>query len=337
MIRPVVHIIILGAWVAGALVSCGRAPPENADAPASRHLVGEGGPLRLTMTVAPTSLDTSQRIRVRFEMLAASGVEPAEPDLAAALPEGLTVVGSSSDARDDAGGTRIIFREFDIEPFLPGEYTIAAVSIGAKHSTGEAIPPVSTQPVEIKVESVLPPGTEELAAAKSIVEPPRAPVPWFWIGVGAALAILALGGAMLWLRRPPPLPEPIRVAAHDLAFRRLDALMARRLVESGRFDVFYSEASLLLRRYIEDRFGLHAPERTTEEFLEESRASSFLMEEDVRVLQRFLGHCDLVKFAAVIPSTRDAEAIAATIREFVDRTRDARHLVVLEGEEGKAA
>jgi hypothetical protein len=109
-------------------------------------------------------------------------------------------------------------------------------------------------------------------------------------------------------------------------------LLSRRLVEAGRFKEFYDDASLILRRYIEDRFGLHAPERTTEEFLNETRASAVLMDEDVRILRKFLSHCDMVKFAAVIPSTPEAEGVAATVREFVDRTKDAERVVQVEPE-----
>jgi hypothetical protein len=122
------------------------------------------------------------------------------------------------------------------------------------------------------------------------------------------------------------------IPAHELAMQRLAALMFRRLVEAGRFKEFYDEASLILRCYIEDRFGLHAPERTTEEFLEETRSSSALMDDDVRVLRKFLSHCDMVKFAAVIPSTPEAEGIAATAREFIDRTKNAERVVQVEPE-----
>ena len=60
-------------------------------------------------------------------------------------------------------------------------------------------------------------------------------------------------------------------AAHEMAYARLRALVAEKLVEQGRIKEFYERISGILRHYIEDRFDLHAPERTTEEFLAELR------------------------------------------------------------------
>ena len=46
--------------------------------------------------------------------------------------------------------------------------------------------------------------------------------------------------------------------------------------EAGRIKEFYQRISDILRHYIENRFGLHAPERTTEEFLVELKPSEVL-------------------------------------------------------------
>ena len=53
----------------------------------------------------------------------------------------------------------------------------------------------------------------------------------------------------------------------------------------------------MLRHYIEDRFGLRAPEQTTEEFLAELRQKHVFGERQKDLLRAFLEHCDLVKFA----------------------------------------
>jgi hypothetical protein len=83
---------------------------------------------------------------------------------------------------------------------------------------------------------------------------------------------------------------------------------------------FYFELSMFLRRYIEDRFGLRAPERTTEEFLREARGRPALGTRDVELLERFLGHCDMVKFAKLEVVREQAESSMETVRGFVDRT-----------------
>ncbi|MBL8745327.1 MAG: hypothetical protein JNK58_03115 [Phycisphaerae bacterium] len=329
-------------WVLAALlvvVGCDRAgSARSAGSTRSVQSVGGDGPIRVTLSVDPTAITTAGRSVVRLEARLAPGLSVKEIDLSKSLPEGLSVVDSRFDARLAEGGSSLVVREWVVEPFLAGEYAVGPITVEAtekdanKEASGgsRAAPePVRTEAVKIAVASVLKAGEEEMAAAKPVVDPPYETPVWVWWSLGG-LAVLLAGTA--WFiaarrRRAARGPEPVFAPAHEVALRRMSELMSRKLVEAGRFKEFYEEASLILRRYIEDRFGLHAPERTTEEFLAETRSSSALMEEDVRVLRRFLGHCDLVKFAAVIPSTPEAEGVAATVREFVERTRDVEKVV----------
>lgn len=317
------------------LAGCDREP--SAPPPAVvRDL--EQGQLRVRVTLDRDQITTAQRARLTIKTTMPEGFDAAAIDLPRSLPEGLSLGPSVPETRPRPGAASagaaasVLQREFLIEPFLSGEYTIAPIEIAATRRGSN--PPetlsVRTEPIVLRVASVLKEGETELADVKGVVdvaEPPN----WWLIGA-AAVGVLALGALALraWRRRGivPPTP-PVLVAAHDLALRRLDELMARRLVEAGKFEPFYAEASGILRRYIEDRFGLRAPERTTEEFLEESRTSAVLMEGDVRVLERFMSHVDLVKFAAVVPTEREAQSVASTVREFVDRTRSADRLVEL--------
>ncbi len=339
----------LGALaVAMGIAGCDRAPSDSQSSRTeSVQTLGKDGPIRATLRVSPTAITTAERIAVRLEVRLASGVELGDVDLAKSLPEGLSVVDVKSDRRAAEGGAMIVVREWSVEPFLAGEYEIGTIKVEGEQK-GKASdpasrragtgPPMQTAPVKVVVSSVLKAGEEELAEAKPIVEAPYETPVWVWWALGGG-AVCA--GALAWWiaarrRRAARGPEPVYVSAHELAMRRMGELMARRLVEAGRFKEFYEEASLILRRYIEDRFGLHAPERTTEEFLDETRSSAMLMEDDVRVLRKFLGHCDMVKFAAVIPSTPEAEGVAATVREFVERTQDAGRVVQMEEVDGEA-
>ena len=43
--------------------------------------------------------------------------------------------------------------------------------------------------------------------------------------------------------------------------------MEEGLIDKGEQKLFYLKISAILRHYVEDRFGMHAPENTTEEFL----------------------------------------------------------------------
>ncbi|HBS28957.1 MAG TPA: hypothetical protein DEB06_05800, partial [Phycisphaerales bacterium] len=157
--------------------------------------------------------------------------------------------------------------EVTIEPLEPGTHEIGPIELTLSDGAGDAAPvlaTVRTPPVKVVVESTL---TEEqlaagLAAMKEVVDP-KDPVPWaLWLGGAGALAALLACGTWLMLRRGRE-AEPVieRRPAHELALARLDQLLASGLLERGAWREYYGSLSLILRRYIEDRFGLHAPER----------------------------------------------------------------------------
>ena len=57
-----------------------------------------------------------------------------------------------------------------------------------------------------------------------------------------------------------------------------------------------------MRVYLEERFELRAPDRTTEEFLRDLQKTSALNEAQKASLSGFLEQCDLVKFARFEPT-----------------------------------
>ena len=59
-----------------------------------------------------------------------------------------------------------------------------------------------------------------------------------------------------------------------------------------------------MRRYLEDRFELRAPELTTEEFLDVAGSANRLSHDHQSLLRDFLRQADLVKFAGVRASER---------------------------------
>jgi len=114
--------------------------------------------------------------------------------------------------------------------------------------------------------------------------------------------------------------------AHELAYARLEQLLGRGFLEKGQVKAFYNELSWILRHYIEDRFGLRAPERTTEEFLRELEGNGTLETSWQRILAKFLCHCDLVKFAEHIPETGEIQETFDTTKAFIEATREVGNL-----------
>ncbi len=65
-----------------------------------------------------------------------------------------------------------------------------------------------------------------------------------------------------------------------------------------------------------------APERTTEEFLAEMTVTDRLTGVHKELISNFLEHCDMVKFAAYGPDTREIENAFDSAIKLVDETKE---------------
>ncbi len=142
---------------------------------------------------------------------------------------------------------------------------------------------------------------------------------WVWLAVAIVLAAAGVG-AFLWLRgrKLAAAAASPELTAHERALEALRRLHAW-LSEEREMD-FIIEISRILRVYIQDRFELRAPHRSTEEFLEEARDSEALSPEHRELLGDFLRQCDLVKFARRSAALQKMEALFATAERFVRDT-----------------
>jgi len=146
------------------------------------------------------------------------------------------------------------------------------------------------------------------------------PVPPSWWWLWALLALIAVVVFVWWLRSrrkpattagPASLPSPVEVAL---------AALQRLREENPPVEVFYTRLSHIVRRYLEDRFGLRAPERTTEEFLYEVSQDGTLRPGHKELLGAFLQEADLVKFARLRPSATDTDRAYGAAEKFVRET-----------------
>ena len=144
------------------------------------------------------------------------------------------------------------------------------------------------------------------------------PYPLLWmlyVAGGVALAA-ALYYGWKWLRRTvikPKLP-------HEIALERLEA--ARVLMNEGQVREYAFAVSEAVRLYIEQRFGEKARRRTTEEFLNDLlKQRNTPLAEHRALLEDFLMHCDLPKFARWQLSTPEMESMHESARAFITNTR----------------
>jgi hypothetical protein len=144
----------------------------------------------------------------------------------------------------------------------------------------------------------------------------------WWIVPVALLVIVGAAFGTQHLRRVRA--RRVRVSAFDVAMQKLSALESQGLPDGAtpsHLDGWYVELSALVRRYVEDRFAIRAPELTTEEFFREARRALDLRPDHRDLLGSFLVQCDRVKFAAHRPLAAESKEALFTARRFLEETR----------------
>lgn len=196
-----------------------------------------------------------------------------------------------------------------------------AASAGTTPDT-EEVQELLTDEIALQVASVLPEGAvagELHPALEALPLRGRGPV-YLLLGL-AALALATAGGWLAfraWRRRAR---QQARISAYDAAMARLHALEQHGLPGPDDADAWYVDLSAIVRRYLEDRYGLRAPELTTEEFLLEAQRSGQLTGAHRELLSRFLARCDRVKFARYAPEDAESQDALDSARAFLEETR----------------
>lgn len=203
-----------------------------------------------------------------------------------------------------------------LDTYITGSYNIPSVTINYTLPDG-TVGTASTKDVFLEVKSIIKEG-EKVRDIRDIKGPVdirysyKKIIIWGLIFV-ALIAILAIAIRFRCTIKPPAPPIP----PHVIALRELERIKGLNL------DVkeYYIGVSGIVRRYIENRFILHAPERTTEEFLTELTGTDTLNQPHKGLLRDFLKHCDLVKFAKYGPTKEEIDGVYNTAVRFVEETK----------------
>lgn len=217
-------------------------------------------------------------------------------------------------------GRRRVRVTYTLEAVKPGDYRIEPVEVTWPGGRATVASPA------LRVRDLTPDEVADLERFAPIVMPaPRESLIPSW--AAWAVSAVALAGAAValaaWLlarrRRLEELPGVPRMP-WEVARERLRALAALGLAEAGDARAFYIELSDILRRYIEDRFHVHAPERTTPEFLGEAAGTGLFSQDQQEMLAAVLRHADRVKFAKHEPAAGEMHEDFEGVRRFVDDT-----------------
>jgi hypothetical protein len=208
-------------------------------------------------------------------------------------------------------------------PEKPGRNSmeLPPLPVAVARSNGE-VATVCTHPHLIQVEDPI--ANTPQAAPK--VNPPPRPQREEWTALKKALlwgtlglvagALLAYFGYRQLTKPKPPVPPPPPRPPWEIALEKLDEVRHAGLLDARRHAEYFDRVSDAVRGYLGARFGFDGLESTSDEILTalKRQAGGFVRidaAEDMAgpapgvpldEIRRFLGDCDLVKFANLKPS-----------------------------------
>jgi hypothetical protein len=291
----------------------------------------EVGPVKATIKVWPAKPTLGDAIYARLEIDAPSGVTIEAPFQEAGDQRlgRFGVVAFTRDTRRKPDGGQLHEQTYTLEAPSSGRQRIPPLRfemIDTRKTTGSdarQAQEILTDEVPLEI-APLPAeaATAQLRPAVGDLDPDVGGIGWLAIlGIASGLAVLVSGSVLGYraLRARRRIEQ--QRSAYDDAVAQLRALEDRGPPDDATADGWFVALSAIVRRYLELRYEIRAPELTTEEFLLVATARPELHAEHRALLTSFLERCDRVKFAGYRPDADESLATLKAARGFVEDTR----------------
>ncbi|MBF0346434.1 MAG: hypothetical protein HQL81_02095 [Magnetococcales bacterium] len=322
-----IHRWLLLLWV--LLPTPGWSDPTR-EAPGDAWVkTTRSGPVTARVILTPTQPRLGDPLTLTLEVEAEPGVEPLLPEFGQSLGR-FVIVDFVPGEKTIDGDKTISWQRYTLHPPMSGKQSIPPLIIGfVDHRPGQRPTPegadsheLITERITFDVASVVPEGsTAELKPPLAALEPRPEPGDTD-PGRGWLLAWLLIPcagmAAWMWWRRQQR--TTVIRTPFEIAMFRLQRLEAEPRPTPEEMDPFFVQLSDIIRHYLEDRFHIRAPEKTTQEFFEAATHSPDLTAEHRGFLFRFLEFSDQVKFARHQPSLDHVDQALVAARNFLHQT-----------------
>ncbi len=284
----------------------------------------------------PVQVDVAHDFFVTLTFIAPAGKTIALPDLRDRFTGFRVAEDFTEDPMTDADGSTTLVSRWRLvpEPVAP-KYRLApfVVYVSTTNTTSSPSPLPPSSPSPLLTSSFCtspvyftPPAAREPVTGDMEVDPKKDLPPLTWKLVGwcmlALIAFAAVAFGIWWIVKK--IREMVRVhkmSPIERAYYELDRLIKKGLPGRGLYKDFYVELTMVVRRYVERKYGVKAPNMTTQEFLGElsRRADDATVASicDPAALREFLESADLVKFAGVEATPEMADAATGKARNYL--------------------
>ncbi|OBX24320.1 MULTISPECIES: BatD family protein [Bizionia] len=219
-----------------------------------------------------------------------------------------------------------LIKKYGLTQFDSGSYTIPRQKIIINDKT------LFTDSLKVTVNPVIVDTLKQgLYNIKPIISVEKSSSTWWKTLLIILLAVALVAALLYWfVWRKKPLTEEEKIALlppYDRAKLALKQLDEHRYLEEDAYKEYYSELTLAIRRYLDEKVYNHALESTTDELISRLRLLKDgnqidLSLETIKNLESIFKRADLVKFAKSAPDKELAKFDRKTIDEEIDHVKE---------------
>lgn len=264
-----------------------------------------------------------------MEVEAEEGHAVAFPDFTEGMAEGLIelIKEGTIDTVSHREGVVALRKRYTLTSFEPGHYTLD--SLGVLHACKPGEIDTLSWPAALEMTVGMIPIDTTQTTIYGVKEPLKAPL--YAEEFSGYLSLVLLVGAviasLIWLlvrmRRGRAVQEVVLPSEPPqvVAIRRLERLHSQKLWQNERLKEYYTILTDILREYLDGRYGVDAPEMTSEEILAALKRVG-IGAKHYMDLERLLSESDLVKFAKYSPEREYHEEAYYKVYYFVEESKE---------------
>ena len=278
------------------------------------------GPIRVQIEADPARIEVHRDVLLTIRIAAPVTMDISLPALDDRF-EGFSVSGSFDREPVTEGNQIQRQTQLRLTPVIAERYRIAPIPIS--YTDRSVSPPINgwfpTKAIVLETTALVEgsPGDDIQAVLDPVWIHPSFKTVAFWVLL-ACLGLALLYALWKVLSRVREEVTLRRMSPRERALRELKRLLAKDLVTRHLVKEFYVELTMIVRRYIERRHSVRAPEQTTEEFLMAIRKDTRFSPEVLDRLRVFLEAADMVKFAGQAPGADAIDHAITTAQDYIE-------------------
>jgi hypothetical protein len=284
--------------------------------------------VNVTATVDSTNISLGDWIHLTVEAKHPSSLQVAWQALRDSIGP-FEIVRLDTLRTEEANGVVTEKRALIVSRYEPGSSAIPPIGVTYRTSGDTTVHTAQSNPIPIEVRGI---AVDTALAIKDLKQPLTVPLSWqeisLYTGIVFLICLLAYGAYWYWKkkqRQTAGIVEEKPVIPPDiLALQQLRELEGKHVWQSGEVKLFYSEATEIVRRYFEGRYGVAALEMTTDEVLDQLKSLGVprgMPHGMLATINEFLTGADLVKFAKFVPTPSDNEQVIPVAAAIVQKTK----------------